>query len=173
MAQTFTSSATSINSTKLPAVFKKAPLSAGLVMDYGCGKYTDHIRDYVSNAHRVYLPYDPYNQPDDRNALTANYVINAMYARYPVDVVCSNVLNVIDDDDTVRKIARQIEEITTASGGTGYVTVYEGNRSGVGRQTGADQYQRNEPLRSYLRFFRNAEIRNGMLIVNGTGSLSH
>lgn len=167
MSQSFTSSATSINSTKLPAVFRKITFSAPLVMDYGCGKYVDHIRDHVNDAHRTYLPFDPYNQSDERNAITATIVCNAMYVRMPVDVICSNVLNVIDDDDTVRKIARHIEEITARSGGTGYVTVYEGNRSGSGRQTGADQYQRNEPLRSYLRFFRNATIHNGMIIVKG------
>ena len=165
MAQTYTSSATSINSEKLPAVFRKAPLSASLVMDYGCGKYTDHIKAFVNSGHRAYLPYDPYNQPDNLNAATATIVCNAMYRHFPVDVICSNVLNVIDDDETVQQIAHHVEEIATASGGTGYVTVYEGNRSGIGRQTGPDQYQRNEPLRNYLRFFRNATIKNGMIIV--------
>ena len=167
MAQTFTSSATSINRTKLPAVYGKAQFSASLVMDYGCGKYTDHIKEHLNALHKVLLPYDPYNQTEERNAVTATMVCNAMYRRFPVDVVCSNVLNVIDDDATVQKIARHIEEITTCSGGTGYVTVYEGNRSGTGRQTGTDQYQRNEPLSAYLRFFRSATIRNGMIIVKG------
>lgn len=165
MSQSFTSSATSINRTKLPAVYRKAPLSADLVMDYGCGKYTDHIRDHLAGQYRMLLPYDPYNQPAGRNAKTMDRVRSAMHIHYPIDVICSNVLNVIDDDDAVRKIARDIEDIATTSGGTGYVTVYEGDRSGTGRQTGPDQYQRNEPLRSYLRFFRNATIRNGMIII--------
>ena len=166
MAQKFTSSATSINSTRLPAVYSKAPLPHKLVMDYGCGKHIDHIREHIQSLRKTYLPYDPYNQDDDRNATTATLVCNAMYLHYPVDVVCSNVLNVIDDDDTVRKIARHLVEITTMSGGIGYVTVYEGDRSGTGRQTGPDQFQRNEPLRSYLRFFpETAKIRNGMIII--------
>ena len=166
MAQTFTSSATSINRSRLPAVFSKAQFPHKLVMDYGCGKYVDHIREHVLSLHKTYLPYDPYNQDDDRNAATATLVCNAMCLHYPVDVVCSNVLNVIDDDDTVRKIVRHLVEITTRSGGIGYVTVYEGDRSGTGRQTGTDQYQRNEPLRSYLRFFPDtAKIRNGMIII--------
>ena len=172
MAQTYSSSATSINSTKLPAVFKKVRLTASLVMDYGSGRYTDHIKEHVRSLHKTYLPYDPYNQPDDRNQVTATLVINAMYVHLPVDVICSNVLNVIDDDATVQQIARHIEEITTASGGTGYVTVYEGNRSGSGRQTGPDQYQRNEPLRNYLRFFRNATVKNGVIVVNGSAQVS-
>lgn len=165
MAQKLTSSATSINKTKLPAVFRKATFTAPLVMDYGCGRYTDHIDAFIRDQHRTYLPYDPYNQPDDRNATTATLVCNAMYLRYPVDVVCSNVLNVIDDDGEVQKIAHHLEQIVSASGGKAFVTVYEGDRSGDGRVTGPDQYQRNAPLRSYLRFFSNAKISNGMIIV--------
>ena len=163
--QTFTSKATSINSSKLPAVFKRAPLSAPLVMDYGSGKYTNHIEEYVNAQHKTYLPYDPYNQTEESNKATVTLVINAMYLRFPVDVVCSNVLNVIDDDMTIQRIAHHIEGITQATGGTGYITVYEGNRSGCGKQTGTDQYQRNEPLQNYLRFFQNAVIRNGMIVV--------
>ena len=125
--QTYTSSATSINRTKLPAVYKKATFTASLVMDYGSGKY--------------------------------------MYTRFPVDVVCSNVLNVIDDDAEVQKIAHHLEEIALTSGGHGFVTVYEGDRSGTGRRTGSDSYQRNEPLRNYLRFFRHAVMRNGMIVI--------
>lgn len=164
--QTYTSKDTSINSTKLPAVFRRAKLTAPLVMDYGCGKHTEHIRKHVNNLHKAYLPFDPYNQPDERNAATATLVCNAMYRRLPVDVICSNVLNVIDDDGEVQKIARHIEQITTASGGRAFITVYEGNRSGIGKQTGPDQFQRNAPLRDYLRFFRNATIHNGMIIVS-------
>ena len=164
--QSFTSCNTSINRTKLPAVFGKVSFPSRMIMDYGCGKYIDHIRSHVNGQGKAYLPFDPYNQPDDRNAATATIVCNAMVRHVPIDVVCSNVLNVIDDDDTVRKVARHIEEITTATGGTGFITVYEGNRSGIGKQTGADQYQRNEPLRSYLKFFRNATIKNGMIVVS-------
>lgn len=164
--QTYTSKNTSINSGRLPAVFGKVSFPSRMIMDYGCGRYIDHIRKHVNGQGKTYLPYDPYNQPDDRNAATATIVCNAMYRQVPVDVVCSNVLNVIDDDDTVRKIARHIEQICIASGGTGYVTVYEGNRSGTGKQTGKDQYQRNEPLRSYLKYFTYGTIKNGMIQVS-------
>lgn len=163
--QKYTSSATSINRSKLPAIYRRANLRHSMVFDYGCGKYTDHIRDHVFSIHKGYLPYDPYNQPDDVNASTITLVINAMYLHLPIDVVCSNVLNVIDDDAEVQKIARHLEEIVQATGGTAHVSVYEGDRSGIGRRTGADQYQRNEPLRAYLRFFRNASIRNGIIVV--------
>ena len=163
--QHFTSKATSINSVRLPAVFRKVSFGSSIVFDYGSGKHTDHIAEHVHSLHKAYLPYDPYNLDDTTNTTTITLILNAMYTRCPVDIVCSNVLNVIDDDDTVRRIAHNIEEIASATGGKGFVTVYEGDRSGTGRQTGPDQYQRNESLRDYLRFFRNATIKNGMIVV--------
>ena len=164
MTQAFTSAATSINSGKLPKVFSKVSFPRHrLIFDYGCVKYTDHIRAALPD--QTYCPFDPFNQPDDVNRCSVNYVLTAMLRHYPVDVVCSNVLNVIDDDDTVCRIARHIREIVRDTGGTGYVTVYAGDRSGIGRQTGPDQYQRNQPLSDYLKYFPGAEIRSGMIIV--------
>lgn len=163
--QTFTSSATSINRSKLPKVYSKATLSAPLVLDYGCGKYTDHISDHVNGLCRTYLPYDPFNQPKAVNIHSMELVRMAIDHGEAVDVVCSNVLNVIDSDSVVSMICHQIETIVTATGGAGFVTVYEGDHSGIGRQTGKDQYQRNAPLRYYLRFFHNATIHNGMIVV--------
>lgn len=165
MKQTYTSSATSINSTKLPAVYRRAKLSAPFVLDYGCGKYTDHIKAELNKQGRHLFPYDPYNQPEQTNKKTMESLRIACDHELPMDVICSNVLNVIDDDKTVLFIAETIENIVTKTGGTAYITVYEGNRSGVGRQTGKDQYQRNEPLRNYLRFFRNVTVKNEMIVV--------
>ena len=162
--QTYTSKATSINQKKLPAVFRKASFGSRIIFDYGCGKYTDHIRQYLFGKY-VYLPYDPYNQSESCNKVSRIFLKLASENGDPVDVVCSNVLNVIDDLDTIQEIADEIESITAATGGTGFVTVYEGNRSGIGKRTGTDQYQRNEPLRSYLKYFRNATIKNGMIVI--------
>lgn len=170
MAQTYTSAATSINAKRLPAVFKKAPFPGhGFLLDYGCGKHIEHIRSAVTDAGMVYLPYDPYNQSDETNEAAKDLVkwASAHPPRpIPVTVVCSNVLNVIDDDGTIRFIADQIETIVERTGGTAYITVYEGDRSGIGRKTGADQYQRNEPLRKYLEYFRNGTIKSGMIVVS-------
>lgn len=165
--QTITSASTSVNSTKLPAVYRKANLSASLVFDYGCGKYTDHIEEHVKSLRKTYLPYDPYNQPDDVNRFSVTLVINAMHVHFPVDIICSNVLNVIDSEAEISRICHHLEEIATTTGGTAFVTVYEGDRSCVGRQTGKDSYQRNAPLRDYLRFFHNATTKNNMIIIKG------
>ena len=165
--QTFTSSATSINRTKLPAVYRKIKSFASCVLDYGCGKYTNHIADYLYRHEVNLLPYDPYNQPLEVNLDTFEQVRWHMTRSVPLDIVCSNVLNVIDSDGEVGRICHYLEGIAAETGGTAYITVYEGDRSGVGRQTGKDQYQRNETLRDYLRFFHRATIRNGMIIIKG------
>lgn len=165
--QTFTSSATSVNRSKLPAVYRKATLSrtTPFVVDYGCGKYVEHIDAMLAKQGKVLYPYDPYNQPDATNRHTIDFVRWASNTHCEVDLVCSNVLNVIDSDGEVSRICYDIERVVKETGGTAYVTVYEGDKSSVGRQTGRDQYQRNEPLREYLRFFHHATIRNGVIIV--------
>lgn len=163
--QTYTSKDTSINREKLPAVFRKASFGSRVILDYGCGKYTEHIRQYLLGKY-VYLPFDPYNQTEEVNKASRFVLSLATANRDPVDIVCSNVLNVIDDLDTIQSIADEIQSITAATGGTAFITVYEGNRSGTGKQTGKDQYQRNEPLRSYLKYFSNATIKNGMIVVS-------
>lgn len=156
--QTRTSAATSINSRKLPAVYNRFSFPAGTtVFDYGCGRYTDHIRAALPGVR--YLPFDPFNQPDDVNVNSRGLLLFAGLCRNAVTVVCSNVLNVIDSDDVVRGIADKLTEIALTTGGRALVTVYEGDRTGTGRETGPDQWQRNEKLAAYLRFFPAGRVR--------------
>lgn len=169
MSQTYTSAGTSINRTKLPAVYKKAHFGAKNILDYGCGQYIDHIEEYVKSLDKIYLPYDPYNQPVQEQIDTECKLELLLANGCPIDVVCSNVLNVIDDEREIQLIAKRIMEIIRRTGGFGFVTVYEGNRSSKGRATGKDQYQRNEPLRSYLKYFKHPIVRalisNGMIFL--------
>ena len=170
MAQTYTSKATSINRSKLPAVYNKAIFSAPFVFDYGCGKYTDHIRQHLNGQGRELFPYDPYNQPKEINDESLQRMNLCSLTNIPVDVVCSNVLNVIDSEYEIETIAQNIMNIVTITNGFGFVTVYEGDRSGIGRATGTDQYQRNEPLKSYLKYFSGnpkarVTIKKGMIFI--------
>lgn len=162
MKQTYTSAATSINANRLPAVFRKLPEKPLVLFDYGCGRYTEHIREALPGT--AYLPYDAFNQPEAVNTRSRRYAESFHAAGVAVDVVCSNVLNVIAEDTVIDSIAADIAHIIRG-GGCAYITVYEGDKTGRGRQTGPDQYQRNERLRDYLRFFPGAEIHRGMIIV--------
>lgn len=162
--QKYTSANTSINKCKLPKVYSKTKLS-GTVLDFGCGRYISHIRNHLSKWDVEYLPYDPFNQPSNVNADSLGKVRISIKRKNPVNVVCSNVLNVIDDDDVVQNICRRVEYIAEKTHGKAYVTVYEGNKTGIGKATGADQYQRNEPIASYKKYFRQAVISGGIIIV--------
>lgn len=165
MSQNHTSAATSINATKLPRIYSAVTFTPReIVLDYGCGKYTDHIRAALPKGVK-YLPYDPYNQPREVNEASERKLHHAMRRGKPITVICSNVLNVIDNDDTVACIALDLELIAAnADGGRLLVTVYEGDRSGKGRETMPDCYQRNERTREYLPYFsENARIHRGII----------
>ena len=154
--QSHSSAATSINKTRLPAVYSRFSLEPGtVILDYGCGRYTDHIRRHAAaSLCCAYLPYDPYNQPRKTNQRSLiKFAALTEDTDLPAVVVCSNVLNVIDNDDAVQAVADHLVRLATAAGGRALVTVYEGDGSGNGRETGPDQWQRNEKLREYLRFF--------------------
>lgn len=162
------SSNTSINKSKLPKIFGK--LLPGLpaeitVFDYGCGKYTDHIRKAVEKACRRYLPYDPFNQTIQVNEDSRQWAFLCKLAGTPIIVTCSNVLNVIDDDETIAHIIDDMRSL----GNRCFVTVYEGDKSGIGRYTGKDAFQRNLKLKEYIPLIekaggKNVHARNGMII---------
>lgn len=142
MAQNFSSKDTSINKNKLPAVYKKINFEAlkrdnatPVILDYGAGKFTETIREYCKAQGVIYKAYDPYNGSDeDWNACS------------PSLIVCSNVLNVIDDDQAMKAV----HDYVSSQGCAYMITVYEGNGSGIGAPTKKDCYQRNLPVKAYL-----------------------
>lgn len=133
------------------------------VLDYGCGRYIDHIADHVAQYRAEYLPYDLYNQPKDINLSSMQTVENVQKIAGKMVVVCANVLNVIDSDYIIESIADKF--VGYAIGGAAvFVTVYEGDKSSIGRVTGTDQYQRNQKVREYLKFFgANFTIKKGVI----------
>lgn len=161
MAQNYSSKGTSINRTKLPSIYRKlgSKIQGKRILDYGCGRYVDHIEKYLKtlNCHPYF--FDPYNRTGEQNMDCIH-----RYGLVNQDVViCSNVLNVIDDDVTVDIIIKTLQAI----GKDVYITVYEGDKSGKGRQTGPDQYQRNEKASAYLERIQKlgywAELKNGVI----------
>lgn len=162
LEQQYTSAKTSINKDKLPAVFNKLDWDSGTVnLDVGGGKF-DNATEFLADKNVKNLVYDPFNRTAEHNTMVLNE------ARNTADTATiSNVLNVIPDE------ANQIETLETAykhikPNGKVYITVYEGNKSGVGKATGADQYQQNKKLQDYLstvkKVFPNVKIEKGMII---------
>jgi hypothetical protein len=161
MAQTATSKATSINSKRLPAIYGKINLhGVSRIVDYGCGRYIEHIRANIDPMTQ-YLPFDPFNQPDEINMATRNACADGAQG---IGII-SNVLNVIDDDLAVENVIDDCLRLT--NGGMLYITVYEGDRSGVGRYTGADSYQRNMTVKQWEKWL----LESGYLVYRENGLL--
>ena len=163
--QTYTSANTSVNKNKVPKVFRKVHWDIGeRNLDYGGGKY-DTASDFLMKEYGAYnLIYDPFNRTREHN----NEVLVELYTHGGADTcTISNVLNVIDEK-LDRLIALQIAKTLMKSKGMAFITVYEGDKSGVGGRTGKDQWQNNLPLSAYLdevkEVFDRAYIDRGMIV---------
>ena len=161
--QRHTSAGTSINAYKLPKLYTKLArsgvLANGTGIDFGSGKYTKHLADFTHAQGGTMMFYDPYNQPASVNAATLLHRNRSQFC------LCSNVLNVIDDDDAVRDAIRNAVEL---GNGVAYFTVYEGNGTGIGSETqNGLSWQRNQKLRSYEAYCAgySVEFRNGVMTV--------
>lgn len=154
--QQYTSADTSINSAKLPAVYAKTAnlISAtDTIIDYGCGK---HFESYGLDDR--FTGYDPYNY-DHPEALEKHYDVAFL----------SNVLNVISEYEIRADLLRTLRTLQTLADRV-YITVYEGNKSGIGKVTKRDCYQLNRRLCDYIPEVvavfgaGNVHYKSGMLI---------
>lgn len=162
MVQEYTSANTSINKSKLPAIFKMVdfePITINL--DYGGGKY-DNATDYLVEKNVFNFVYDPYNRSEEHNKEVINFLENWEKAD---TATCSNVLNVIKEPEIRENILRHIKSLVKPNGYI-YITVYEGTKDGKERPTKSG-YQLNRKTEDYMeeirKVFPNA-IRKGKLI---------
>lgn len=161
--QEFTSENTSINSTKLPALFKMVSFQPGTInLDMGGGKF-DNVADYLSEYDVINLVYDPYNRTKAHNREVVKTIRNAGGAD---TATCSNVLNVIKEPEARLSVLKNVSKLTK-SGAPVYITVYEGRGD---RKEGPTKsgYQLNRKTADYLeevqQVFPDAE-RKGKLII--------
>jgi len=133
-------------------------------IDIGGGKHdmaTDFLGERKVNAH----VYDPYNRSQEHN----ERALQSAGSGKADTASLFNVLNVIQDEEDHHNVLQQAHE-ALKPGGRVYVDVYEGDRSGTGRQTGKDSWQRNQKLKDYLQTvqgtFPNAKLEKG--IIHGT-----
>jgi len=138
--QTYTSKQTSINSRKAPAIYgmKRAidTMTGKKVIDIGGGRFntaTDTARSYNATV----SIYDPYNRSEEHNR-------EVIAGAYDVAII-SNVLNVIDS----RAARLDVVQLAGQKADTVLITVYEGDKSGTGRQTAADSWQENRATAAY------------------------
>lgn len=160
--QEFSSAATSINSTKLPAIYKMVNFRSGdVVVDFGGGKF-DNAVNYLKDKDVTLLVYDPYNRSAEHN----KEVLRILKEHGGADAaVNSNVLNVIKEPEAREAVLRNIKKITKR-GAPIYITVYEGRGDGAEGPTKSG-YQLNRKTGDYMdevgRVFSNVK-RKGKLI---------
>ena len=168
MSQKNTSANTSINKNKMPAIYEKAVKCGFLkekmvVLDYGCGKYTENLQRYIIEKGSFFVGYDKYNLSEPYNNMALRLGILVGYDL----VLCSNVLNVIDDDEEMKKVIRNCVDMTKT---VALFTVYENKKNGKGEQTKEDCYQRNEPIEYYEKVISDMCYKvkkvSGMLVVS-------
>lgn len=160
--QEFSSAATSINSTKLPAIYNMVEFHPGdVVVDFGGGKF-DNAVNYLKDKDVTLLVYDPYNRSAEHN----KEVLRILKEHGGADAaVNSNVLNVIKEPEAHEAVLRNIKKITKR-GAPIYITVYEGRGDGAEGPTKSG-YQLNRKTSDYMdevgRVFSNVK-RKGKLI---------
>ena len=150
MTQKYSSANTSVNKTSPAAIWRKINFAflkthaINTVIDYGCGQYGSiTYRFCKTKGINFYYPYDPYWLSSEQNKQTMEHLQNK-----DTVCICANVLNVIWEDEVIKNI---VSNITKAS--IWAVQIYEGNKSGVGKQTKLNCYQRNQRTKDYLHFF--------------------
>lgn len=161
--QEFDSADTSINSTKLPAIYKMISIPEGSVgIDFGGGKW-DNAIEHIRDLGATLCVYDPYNRSKAYNKET----LKTLRANGGADwAVTSNVLNVIKEPSARKAVLENISKITK-SGAPIYITVYEGRGDGKEGVTKSG-YQLNRKTADYIEeiqeVFPDAK-RKGKLIV--------
>lgn len=168
--QEFDSAATSINSSKLPAVYNMVKFNPGdVVVDFGGGKF-DNAVNYLKDQDVTLLVYDPYNRSAEHN----KDVLRVLKEHGGADAaVNSNVLNVIKEPEARNAVLQNIKKITK-KGAPIYITVYEGTGKGNEGPTKSG-YQLNRKTSDYIdeisQVFSNV-TRKGKLITAINESLN-
>ena len=144
LIQTHTSKNTSINKENLPRIYTHInweKFRGKTVLDYGCGRYTEHIRKLMWLYDIDWYGYDPYWRTEFLNE-------EALHCK-PDIVVCSNVFNVIKEDLIVSKIHDIIKYKIRPTIGY-FIAIYQGNKTGIGRKSKKDCWQRNQLIEEYM-----------------------
>lgn len=169
--QEYDSAATSINSTKLPAIYRMIKLQPGTVgVDFGGGRF-DNAVEYLRDQDVTLCVYDPYNRSAEHN----REVLRTLRANGGADfAVNSNVLNVIKEHEARKGVLENIKKITK-SGAPIYITVYEG-RGDAKEGVTKSGYQLNRKTADYLEeiqeVFPDATRKGKLIVATNSGSVN-
>lgn len=138
MKQKYSSANTSIN--KLGKLYKHVVKNyvPCEVLDFGSGKY--YIgSDYMTSKGFTVTSYEP----------SLGHTLDKS-KQYDM-IVLSNVINTIAEDEIIEDIIQTCKQMLKADGII-LLTTYEGDKTGIGKESKEDCYQRNEKTKSYEKF---------------------
>ena len=144
---------------RLHRILVEKNLFNSINFDNGAGKFLD-ATEFLAENGVLNVRYDKYNLPDDINNNAKQY--SGMCYTSTV----ANVLNVIDSETAQLRVLKNSYDMLR-TGGSIFISVYEGNKSGIGKNTKKDCWQNNKRLVDYLdtvkKVFPNASIYNNMI----------
>lgn len=159
--QAISSAKTSIR--QVPALFKDKNARFGEInVDVGGDRF-DLATDYLAERGTRNLIFDPYNRDEATNRATLDFLRDGSRADTATN---ANVLNVIAEAPARANVILEMAKAIKPDG-KAYFMVYEGDGSGVGRETSAG-WQNNRKTADYMdeikRYFDSVE-RRGKLII--------
>ena len=144
VSQAISSAKTSI--MQIPALFKHKAVKFGDVnIDIGGGRF-DLATNYLASIGTTNLVFDPFNRPETTNASTLDYLRSGKRAD---TATCANVLNVIAEEEARKNVILEVAKAIKPDG-VAYFMVYEGNGTGIGKETSAG-YQNNRKTADYVQ----------------------
>ena len=145
--QNITSKNTALN--QVASTFKAFNFDNCLVLDYGCGKgMSKEFCEKTYNNCKVFL-YDPFHGFNETDSFLRQCKESAKNV-----ITCNNVLNVLQDE-ALRMVVTDIAIYANYYCTDVIFKIYEGDKSGKGKETKKDCYQRNEKTESYVSFITN------------------
>lgn len=154
--QAHTSRGTSINTTKLPVLYKLADAKGGFKngtvnIDIGAGVEGTPATAYLAERGVNSLPFDPFNRNRETNMAVMDFLKSGKKAD---TATCSNVLNVIDNEQARANVILQMAKAIKPDG-TAYFTVYSDEKRLEAGKAGEvsskpDQWQELRAAKTYV-----------------------
>ena len=160
---------------QVPALFNKVYMPIeGTILNFGCGRYPDLVEEAFPL--HSFMHFDPYfDRVEENEAYVHTDLMDMLWyvgteKKFGgVVVMCANVLNVLTDDelkDTIMTL-----NILAFEGFLVHISIYEGDRSGVGKKTSRG-YQRNQKAVEYTRYFDGLFVkRKGNILTVSKGEI--
>ena len=130
---------------QVPAIFKAIKWRAEdlINLDIGGGRFEDGTK-WLQDRGITNLVFDPHCKSYEQNKA----IVSILMDKKVDTVTIANVLNVIPDPVERHGII-QMGFTALKEGGRMYISIYEKDRTGVGRMTSAGTFQANRILNSY------------------------